>query len=80
MIEQFIPTTEQVREAFREACLTEDDLDFDDAPGRAFDAWIAARDAEVREQIAQEIEAAAFRYAGDFERGLNRAAEYVRGA
>ncbi len=44
-----------------------------------FDRWLAAHDAEVREQTAQEIEAAAFRYAGDFEGGLFYAAAIVRG-
>ena len=44
-----------------------------------FDRWLAAHDAEVHEQAAQEIEAAAFRYAGDFEGGLFYAAEIVRG-
>ena len=41
------PTTEDVREVFREACLTEDDLDFDDTHGRAFDAWLNKIKAEA---------------------------------
>ena len=44
-----------------------------------FDRWLAEHDAEVREQAAQEIEAEAFRYAGDFEGGLFYAATIVRG-
>ena len=44
-----------------------------------FDRWLAEHDAEVREQAAQEIEAEAFRYAGDFEGGLFYAAAIVRG-
>lgn len=74
------PTTEQVREAFREACLTEDDLDFDDTPGRAFDAWLAAHDAKVCEKAAKEIESVARGCEGDFEGGLFYAADIVRGA
>ena len=65
------PTTEDVRHAYATRM----------APVRyaEFDAWLAAHDAEVREQTAQEIEAAAFRYAGDFEGGLFYAAAIVRG-
>ena len=29
-MEDYTPTTEDVREVFREACLTDDDLDLDD--------------------------------------------------
>lgn len=76
------PTTEQVREAFREAYLTEDDLDFDDTPGRAFDAWLAARDAEIREQAAQRIYEALTLggHGDDVDASLHLAAEIVRGA
>lgn len=55
----YTPTTEQVRESFRSAWLDPDDLDLDDAPGQAFDAWLAKRDAEVqrleRRSIATQL-------------------------
>ena len=44
-----------------------------------FERWLNEVKAEVREQAAQEIEAEAFRYAGDFEGGLFYAAAIVRG-
>ena len=46
----FIPTTEQVRETYSALCKT-------DAADAEFDRWLAAHDAELREQIAAEIEA-----------------------
>lgn len=44
---EYTPTTDEVREAFRAAVLHPDDLDLDDAPGQAFDRWLAAHDREV---------------------------------
>lgn len=69
------PTTEDVRYAYA----TRGHATRDNERYAEFDAWLAAHDAEVREQTAQEIEAAAFRYAGDFEGGLFYAAAIVRG-
>ena len=59
MSDDYTPTTEQVREAFRTAVLHPDDIDLDDAPGQEFDRYLAAHDAEIREQIAREIDARA---------------------
>ena len=71
-MDDFTPTTEDVRLIWivsQTGCTARAE----------FDRWLAAHDAEVREQTAQEIEAAAFRYAGDFEGGLFYAAAIVRG-
>jgi len=41
------PNTTEVREAFRAHYLHPDDLDFDDAPGQAFDRWLTDVKAEA---------------------------------
>ena len=51
---EYTPTTDEVREAFRAAMLHPDDLDLDDAPGQAFDRWLAAHDREVAERAWDE--------------------------
>ena len=58
MSDDYTPTTEQVREAFRTAVLHPDDIDLDDAPGQEFDRYLAAHDAEIREQALAPIRAA----------------------
>ena len=54
MSDDYTPTTEQVREAFRTAVLHPDDIDLDDAPGQEFDRYLAAHDAEIRETATRE--------------------------
>lgn len=58
MSDDYTPTTEQVREAFRTAVLHPDDIDLDDAPGREFDRWLAAHDAGIRAEALAPIRAA----------------------
>lgn len=46
----YTPTTQEVRNAWwRDQCPA-NDLDFDDVYNAAFDRWLAAHDAEVRQQ------------------------------
>ena len=55
------PTTDDVRETYERARYYLDDMpeegDSYRAGGGEFDRWLAAHDAEIREQVAREIEA-----------------------
>ena len=75
------PTTDEMRNVYATGFVSPNPLYAVEcvAAYDEFDAWLTAHDAEVREQAAQEIEAEAFRYAGDFEGGLFYAAAIVRG-
>ena len=74
-MDDYTPPTEDVRESYTYFRGTIPTVEHE----AEFDAWLAEHDAEIREQAAQEIEAEAFRYAGDFEGGLFYAATIVRG-
>ena len=51
MADEFVPTTEQVRETYAALCKTE-------AAAAEFDRYLAAHDAEIREQTLAPIRAA----------------------
>lgn len=51
----YMPTTDQVREAWwRDQC-PKHDLDLDDKYNAAFNRWLAARDAGVHAQLAKDL-------------------------
>lgn len=81
MADEFVPTTEDVRLVWTDSQTGGEYGYLDDGQqARAeFDRWLAEHDAEVREQVAQEIESVARGCEGDFEGGLFYAAAIVRG-
>lgn len=82
MSEPVIPTTDEMRGIFIgyqiQTCIDADAVE----ASMAFDAWLAARDAEIREQAAQRIYEALTLggHGDDVDAGLHLAAEIVRGA